>query len=82
MGRVFRLLNAFSPNTAKLKLLGADFDGDTSSFTTVYVEDSVKDIDDYLNSKRAYINTSGGFLDPVGSDLLNMILTNLTRVQV
>lgn len=75
-------LNAFSPNTAKLKLLGADFDGDTSSFTTVYVEDSVKDIDDYLNSKRAYINTSGGFLDPVGSDLLNMILTNLTRVQV
>lgn len=71
-------VNSLIPHSAKLGRLGADFDGDTSSFNVVYSDESIKEVDDFLGSPRAYIDTSGHFLSSTEVDTVRLVLHNLT----
>lgn len=71
-------VNSLVPHSAKLKGLGADFDGDTSSATIVYSDESVQEVDNFLSTKRAYVGTDGRFISSTGVDTVNLVLHNLT----
>jgi len=70
--------NSMSPHSCRLQNLGADFDGDTSSLTVAYADESIKEINDFLNSKIAYIDTDGRFIANLRTDTVNYVLQNLT----
>ena len=40
-------VNSLSPSSIKLKGLGADFDGDTASFTMTYSDDSKEEVQNF-----------------------------------
>lgn len=71
-------VNSISPHTSKLARLGADFDGDTSSYTVAYTDESIREVEDFLGSKRAYVGTDGRPLASVGIDTVNLVLHNMT----
>jgi hypothetical protein len=71
-------VNSISPHTSKLARLGADFDGDTSSFTVTYTDESIREVDEFLDSKRAYVGTDGRPLASVAIDTVNLVLHNMT----
>ena len=71
-------LNSVAPHSTKLSGLGADFDGDTVSITAVYSEEAIKEVKNFLGSKRAYVGTDGKFKASVSTDTINFIMYNLT----
>lgn len=71
-------INSVSPHTSKLDRLTADFDGDTMSYTIAYTDESIREVNDFLNSKRAYVGTDGRPLASVAIDTVNLVLHNMT----
>lgn len=71
-------VNSLSPHSAKLQGLTADFDGDVCSANSVYSEESIKEVDDYLKTRQAYVGTDGKFLSSTGVVTVELTLRNLT----
>jgi hypothetical protein len=71
-------VNSLIPHSAKLVGLQADFDGDTCSGNATYSDEAVKEVDHFLNSAKAYLNTSGQFLSSINTDTVQLVLHNLT----
>jgi hypothetical protein len=71
-------VNSIAPHTSKLARLGADFDGDTSSMNVTYTDESIREIDEFLNSKRAYVGTDGRPIASIAISTVDLVLYNLT----
>lgn len=71
-------VNSISPHTSKLARLGADFDGDTSSFNVTYTDESIQEMREFLNSKRAYVGTDGRPIASIAISTVNLVLYNMT----
>lgn len=72
--------NALSPSTSLLAGLRADFDGDTMSANAVYSDEAMDEAKNFLNSFKAYINTSGQFTRSMAFDTVNFCMHNLSDV--
>lgn len=70
--------NSLSPHSSKLVGLGADFDGDTVSGNAVYTDEGIKEVKDFMNSKRAYVGSNGKFLSNTGVDTIKYVLGFVT----
>lgn len=71
-------MDTLVPHSAKLQGMGADFDGDTSSANVLYMDESIREIQDFLASKRAYVGTDGKFISSMGVSTVDLVLHNLT----
>ena len=71
-------INSLIPSVIKIKNLTADYDGDTSSATSLLTDESIEEVNDYLGDTRAYIVTDGKFIDSIGIDTVNYILSAMT----
>ncbi len=73
-----QFVDSISPSITHIKRLGADFDGDTVSFNTVYSKQSIDEINKYLNSKRYYLSSHGKLTYSMATDTINFVVSNLT----
>jgi hypothetical protein len=71
-------VNSLVPHSAKLARLGADFDGDTASGNATYSDEAIQEVDEYLNTKKAYVGTDGRFTSSVNVSTVQLVLHNLT----
>ena len=71
-------VNSLVPHSAKLGRLGADFDGDTASGNATYSDESVAEVDNYLNTKKAYVGTDGKFISSIAVSTVELVFHNLT----
>lgn len=71
-------VNSLSPSSIKLKGLGADFDGDTASFTMTYSDDSKEEVQNFLSMRRAYVGTDGKFISSINVETVQLVLHNMT----
>lgn len=72
-------LDSLVIHPAKLGGLGADFDGDTCSANYLYTDESIKEIQKFLNSRQAYIGTNGRFLASADVSTVALVTYNLTK---
>jgi hypothetical protein len=70
--------NSVSPHSSRLQKLGADFDGDTTSATFTYADESVKEINDYFLTKAAYVGSDGKFVYDTNTDTISRVIFNMT----
>ena len=77
LGKMY--IESMSVNTNTLKRLGADFDGDMLSFVVLYTDESIKEIDNFLNSKTAYVTPTGELVNSNADDNLDIVLDVLTE---
>ncbi len=73
-----KFMDSVSPSLTHIKRLGADFDGDTVSFNTVYSEQAIKEVKEYLKSKRYYLDSSGKLTYSMSTDTIDFVVSNLT----
>lgn len=73
--------NSLSPHPSRLAGLGGDFDGDTCSFTVVYTDESTKETDAFLTSKKGFVGTNGKFTADCNTDTIKYVLHNLTGIE-
>ena len=73
-----KFYGSLSPNISKLKSLGGDYDGDTVSLNIVLTDESIKEIDDYLDNKQFYITPSGDLAHSMSTDTIDLVLKHLT----
>lgn len=71
-------VNSFSPASNKLPGLGADFDGDTGSLNTVYSDEAVQQVNEFFNSKKAYVGTDGKFTSTIDISTVALVMHNIT----
>jgi hypothetical protein len=71
-------IDTMSPHLSRLAALGADFDGDTCSYTALYTEDSIAEITELLKNKAAFLRSSGGFRTSTTTDTVSLVLHNMT----
>ena len=71
-------INSTIPHSSKLAGLGADFDGDTASLNITYSDESKKEVDAFLKSKRAYVGVDGKFISSVSVSPIELVFHNLT----
>ncbi len=71
-------MNTVAPAVNHIGRLGADYDGDTVSFNSVYSEQAVREVNAYLNSKRFYLDSSGKMTYSLATDTINLVVANLT----
>ena len=71
-------IDSAAPHSSRLEGLTADYDGDTCSINAVYTKESVKEINDFLNSSRAYVSTKGGLLNSPSVDPVIRVIINMT----
>lgn len=71
-------VNSVSPHPSKLGRLGADFDGDTVSFNVVYTDEAMREVEEYLNSRRYYVGTDGRISFSSETDTVKYVLQNMT----
>jgi hypothetical protein len=55
------------------------FDGDTVSVNVAYTEQSIREIDEYFESRRAHVNPSGGLRASAAIDTTELVLHNITH---
>lgn len=67
-------IDTMSPHPSKLAGLGADHDGDTGSADAVYSIEAIEEIEEYLNSPKAYINNWGGLRNSPFIDTIERVL--------
>lgn len=67
-----------SPQPSRLSGLGADFDGDTGSATSVMIKDSLDETERYLGTRAAWITPSGRMRASVVYDTSELVIRNLT----
>ena len=73
-----QFVDSVSPSITHIKRLGADFDGDTVSFNTVYSKQAIDEIKNYLNSKRYYLSSNGKLTYSMSTDTIDFVVKNLT----
>lgn len=61
-----------------LSSLGADFDGDTTSFIAAYSKESVEEADKFFKSRLAYLRAGGGEAFSLDIHTLNLTLRFMT----
>lgn len=66
-------------HTSTLPGLGADFDGDTLSWSPVWSSKSRDAIDKYLSKITTHITPSGGLIAPSSNDVLDWVFNSLTK---
>lgn len=71
-------VDAMSPSSCRLKLLGADFDGDMMGATFVYSEEARQECDAYLSSKEALLGSDGKLFNGVITDICEWVFLNLS----
>ena len=67
-----------SPHPSRLAGLGADFDGDTGSATTLMLKDSLEEIEGYLGTRNAWVKPDGRVRASVSYDTSDLVVRNLT----
>lgn len=73
--------NSMSPHSSRLAGLGGDFDGDTCSFTVAYTDESIRETDKFLRSKKGYVGSNGKFKADCNTDTIKYVLHNLTGIE-
>lgn len=71
-------MNSLIPHSSRIVNLNADFDGDTCSLTVVYSDTALREIKEFFNDKRAYLDTSGNIMHSTDIDTVAFVLHNLT----
>lgn len=71
-------INSMGPHSTKLARMGADFDGDMSSFNVIYTEEGIEEINNYLNNVSFYVGTDGQISHSVATDTVNYLMKTLT----
>ena len=71
-------IDSMGPHSSRIGGLGADYDGDTGSLTALYTIDAVKEINDYLNSAKAYLGTKQDLLNSPSVDPTLRVIRNMT----
>lgn len=59
-------------------LLDKRFDGDTASATSVISDDAVKELDDYMSTREAWVTPTKTMRATISYDTSQMIFLNLT----
>lgn len=72
-------VESMSVNINHLKNLGGDFDGDVLSLVVLYTEESIREIDKYLNSKEGYLTQAGDLIDSNADDNIDIVMSVLTQ---
>lgn len=67
-----------SPHPSRLTGLGADFDGDTGSATSVMSDEAVAEAGRYLTTREAWVRPSGQPRASVSYDTTDLVIRNLT----
>lgn len=75
---VYTYQDSMSPHTSRYQGLGADNDGDTGNSTGIMMDDSNQQVNDYLNTREAWITASGKLRANLAYDTANLVLMNLT----
>ena len=70
-------VDSASPHPSRLAAAGGDFDGDMMTQTSVYTEEAKKEIKDYFNTTKAYLNNDGSFVNSASTDLTQHVARNL-----
>lgn len=71
-------VNSMSPPSSSLSGMAADFDGDVISANAVYSDEAIEENLDFLNSFKAYIDSSGRISRSMGYDTVNFVCYNLS----
>lgn len=71
-------MNSLIPHSSRIVRMNADFDGDTCSYSVAYSDTAKKELEQFFNDKRAYLDTSGKIMHSVGIDTVAFVLYNLT----
>ena len=70
--------NSISVSNTRVGALGADFDGDTISYVMLYSKEAIEEINKYLNSMVAYVDSTGNLMSSVDNDVVSNILKDMT----
>ncbi len=76
--RTSSFMNSLSPYASRISRLNADFDGDTCSFSVVYSNTAMRELKEFFNDKKAYLDTTGKIMHSVDIDTVAFVLHNLT----
>lgn len=68
-----------SPHFTHLALLGADYDGDRNSLTTLLTKESIEEVEKLLNSKEYYLDPVNGLQYSVNIIPINLTIKHLTE---
>lgn len=60
-------------------MLNITFDGDTVSFTIVYTEESVKEIDQFLQTNKAYLTTDNKIMSSSSNGVSEQVTAYMTE---
>lgn len=72
-------VSSMSPSPSHIGRLEADYDGDMCSLNILYDDDSIKEIDDMLNSKKFYITPDGEITYSIVSETLKYVVGYLSK---
>lgn len=70
--------DSLSVHPSKLKGLGGDFDGDRCNFNAFFTKEAIAEIRSALGKKNSYIRPNGGFRASISSDVVDLVLHNMT----
>jgi len=71
-------MDSMQVSTPRISRLGADYDGDTCSATFLYSDESLEEVNKFLNSRDAFVDPQGGFKTSTAINTVNLVLKNIT----
>lgn len=76
--RGLSFFNSMSPPYIVLRRAGADFDGDTMSYTAVWGDESIAEIDRLHQSRDFYVGMDGKMVFSMADDTIDLMLASMT----
>ena len=72
-------VNSMGPSRNHLQRLGADFDGDTCSFTPVMTDEGIEECRRHLSSREFYVSGENTMYFSASNDVSDLVFSELTR---
>lgn len=73
-------VDSTQPHPSRLSGLGGDYDGDQVSNNSIMELKSIEECEAYINSKQYLLEPGGGLSTSLGSDVLKLVLFNMTKM--
>lgn len=74
-----KFMDSMAPAACHLLAMGADFDGDKTSFTGVWTDEAKEELRELLANWSFYISASGKMAFSMNDDIISIILSSMTK---
>lgn len=70
---------SLQPHYSHISAMGGDYDGDKCSYTILWTDEALEEIDNLFQTREFYLNTSGKMINSLDNDIVSNVIESIKK---